>query len=291
MRSAQVQTYTLPELKLLWEYGSPFQRLLLLLALNGGFGRGEVASLELADVSLHQKHPHEREVGNPSSQGESWIFRMRNKTGVYGEFKLWPETTRAIEWWLVQRECIPVASGVTTLLVNQNGHRYDTLTKSSHPNFQIPNSWHRLTKKIRKDHPTFRSLSFNKLRKTAGNLVRSEAHGEIAAVFLCHGKPVKADELLDLYTNRPFGKVFAALDKVGEKLRPLWSGIVDPFPLGRKETISNISRGTIRRVQSMKQQGFKVAHIAVTLRLSIAAVRHAAKQELDAETAESASRP
>src|SRR5205823_4012763 len=95
MRSSQVQTYSLDDLRQLWQYGSSFHRLLLLLALNGGFGRGEIASLELADVQLHQKHPHEREVGYASSAEDSWIFRMRHKTGVYGEFKLWPQTVQA----------------------------------------------------------------------------------------------------------------------------------------------------------------------------------------------------
>ena len=55
MRSFQVQTYSLDDLHLLRKYGSPFHRLILLLALNGGLGKGELASLEFADVHLHQK--------------------------------------------------------------------------------------------------------------------------------------------------------------------------------------------------------------------------------------------
>jgi hypothetical protein len=283
MRSAQVQTYTPDELKLLWEHGSPFQRLLLLVALNCGFGRGEIASLELADVVLHQDHPHKREIAYPTSEADSWIFRMRNKTGVYGEFKLWPETVQAIEWWLKEREAISAAPGVTTLLVNQHGHRYDTPTKGHHANFQIPNSWYRLTERVRENHPGFRSLSFNKLRKTAGNLVRAASHGEVAAIFLCHGKPVKADELLDLYTNRPFGKVFDAIDLVGKTLRPLWIAAQSAFPESRRETISKITLATIRRAKTMKQQGAKTEHIAETLNLSretvLFALRHACEME------------
>lgn len=227
-RSAQVQTYAPDELKALWHHGAPFQRLLLLLAMNCGFGRAEVASLETADVLLRRKHPHEREVGWDSSPEDSWIFFLRHKTGVYGEYKLWPETVQAIEWWLLQRAEIASAPQMTALLVNRNGNRYDAPTKGNHPNFQIPNSWFRLTHQVRKTQPGFRALSFNKLRKTAGNLVRQAADGEIAAVFLCHGTPVKADELLDLYTNRPYAKVFAAVDRVGDKLRPLWSEVSDP---------------------------------------------------------------
>ena len=278
MRSAQVQTYTAEELKLLWKYATPFQRLLMLLALNCGFGRGEIASLEMADVHLRRSHPHAREVGHKGSESESWIFRMRQKTGVYGEFKLWPETVSAIDWWLRERQAIAAAADVTTLLVNRNGRRYDALTKSRHPNYQIANRWCGLTQRIQADHPEFRSLSFNKLRKTAGNFVRAESHGEVAAVFLCHGTPVKSDELLDLYTNRPFAKVFDAIDRVGERLRAAWAGILQPFPERRRETISTLSPSTIRRVRLLKDQGFKTPQIALTLDLSKDAVRFALRQ-------------
>ena len=49
-------------------------------------------------------------------------------------------------------------------------------------------------------------------------------------VFDCHGKPVQSDELNDLYSNRPFGKVFDAIKKVEQYLKPVFaeSG-EDPF--------------------------------------------------------------
>src|SRR5262245_323543 len=94
----------------------------------------------------------------------------------------------------------------------------------------MPDSWFRLADRIRKDHPDFRRLSFTKLRKTAGKRVRSVAGGEVAAVFLCQCTPVKSDGLLDLYTNRPFARVFAAVERVGEQLRPLGAGVAEPFP-------------------------------------------------------------
>lgn len=272
-RSLQVQTYNLGELRTLWEYASPFQRLLMLLALNCGFGRAEVASLELTEVLLRQKHPHEKDVGCSSTNDDGWICRVRQKTGVYGEFKLWPETIRAVEWWLRQRAAITIADGVTTLLATKKGHRYDTPTKGNHTNFQIPNSWFQLTKRIHHDNASFRQLSFNKLRKTAGNLIRSESSGEIAGVFLCHGTPVKTDGLLDLYTNRPFAKVFDAIDRVGALLRPQWAGVMNPFPETPKRGGANISHGTIQRIQSMRRQGYKVSHITKKLGVSRETVR------------------
>jgi hypothetical protein len=170
---------------------------------------------------------------------------------------------------------------VSTLIVNRGGNRYDTPTKGNHANFQLPNSWFHLTDRVRKDEPEFRRLSFNKLRKTAGNLIRSQADGEIAAVFLCHGTPVKSDALLERYTNRPFVKVHEAIDRVGEKLRPLWAQVSDPFPEEAKKGGPNISLGTIRCIQAMKRQGYKLTYIAEKLGLSAATVLRWAKRVAD----------
>jgi hypothetical protein len=69
----------------------------MLLALNCGFGKAEVASLELSEVLLRARHPHERETGHTGSEADSWVLRVRHKSDVYGEWKLWPETVRAID--------------------------------------------------------------------------------------------------------------------------------------------------------------------------------------------------
>lgn len=278
VRSSQVKTYTPEELKTCWEYASPFQRLLMLLGLNCGFGRAEIASLEMDELLLNQKHPQESEVGCTSTAEDGWVLRARQKTGVYGEHKLWPETIKALEWWLKQRAAIKIPAGITTVLVTEKGRRYDAHTKSNHPNYQLPNSWLALTDRIQKDIPGFRKLSFKILRKTAGNLIRKAADGEVAGVFLNHGQPVKSDELLDLYTNRDFAKVFDAIDVVGQKLRPLWTGVSEPFPEVRKKGGTNISMNKIRRIQEMKRQGFKTGVIMEKLKVSRPTVCRWAKQ-------------
>lgn len=283
LRSAQVETYTPEELSLLWLYATPFQRLLLLLGLNCGFGRAESASLEVEEVHLRRRHPNEAELGTPTRPTDSWVLRIRHKSGVYGEWKLWPESVLAIDWWLGQRAALPVAAGVTTLLVTRKGQRYDTPTKGNHPNFMIPNAWIALARRVRKDHPGFRVLSFNKLRKTAGNLVRRAGDGEAAGVFLCHGSAVPADRLLDVYTNRPFAKVFAASDRVGDQLRSLWAGIADPFPVQPVRGGPNISLAKIRRIQRMKAQGYKVKYIAEKVGVSTETVRRWAGRSAELE--------
>ncbi|MFO0865676.1 MAG: hypothetical protein U0744_13655 [Gemmataceae bacterium] len=221
-RTAQVQTYSAEELNQCWNQADPFMRLLMLLALNCGFGRGELASLELDEIALRSKHPHERDLGIATSVKDGWILRTRRKSSIYGEWKLWPETIAALEGWLAEREKLEVPATERAVLLNGRGRRFDEPTRGNHTNFQIPNRWYALIDRIRKKTPGFRKLSFNKLRKTASNWIRRDAGGEMASVFLAHGKAVHSDDLLDVYTNRPFAKVFAAIDRLGEQARATW---------------------------------------------------------------------
>jgi hypothetical protein len=63
-------------------------------------------------------------------------------------------------------------------------------------------------------------------------------------------------------------KVFEAIELVGERLRPIWQSVDEPFPEVRKKGGDNISRGTIRRIQTLPRQGFKVKYIAEKLGVS-----------------------
>ncbi len=260
----QVETYSVDELCVLWEYASPFQRLLMLLALNCGFGRAEVVSICVQQVAFRQKHPHEREIGCATTHNDSWVFFLRRKNSVYGEFKLWPETVEALEWWLRQRETLEVAHDLKTILVNTKGKPFGTRTAGGNRSSRIANGWCALTNRIRKDenHKDFRQLSFNKLRKTAGNFIRREASGEVASVFLCHGKPLKEDSHLEVYTNRPFAKVFEAIDAVGQQLKSVWASVEEPFPEAMKKGSPNIHPSRIRKIRRMRAQGFSVGKIA-----------------------------
>ncbi len=134
-----------------------------------------------------------------------------------------------------------------------------------------------LLRRIQKDKPEFRKLSFNKLRKTGANLVRRFSDGETAAVFLCHGRPVKADALLDLYTDRHFDKVFAALDRVAEYLAPMFAGVADPFPADGKKHNPSVSLGQIKRMRALRAQGFTVRKVAEDVGVTAETVRRYCK--------------
>jgi hypothetical protein len=222
-----VATYTKEELRVLWEYGTDTTRLLMALALNCGFGIAEIGSLKAEQV-----------------RGDH-IERLRTKTFVYGEWRLWPVTQE-----LLARV---KPNGTPWLLVTSKGKQLIEATKNNFRGAYIPNRWHHLLARVREDQPDFRRLSFNKLRKTAGNLIREVADGEIAGIFLSHGQAVKDDQL-EAYTNRPFDKVWEAQDKVWELLKDIFVG--DAVPKAR------ISIGTITKMQTMHEQGIPVKEIA-----------------------------
>ncbi len=259
----QVQTYTLDELCTLYEYATPLERLLLLLGLNCGFGVAEVSTLLTTEIHLRQPHGHYRRDG-------SWVKRLRAKSSVYGEWSLWPETVAGLEWQMAGRG----RTEHQALMLTRTGQPLSTPTRGNNRNQKIPNTWAKLLGRVRKDHPDFRRLSYNKLRKTAGNLVRRFSDGETAGVFLCHGQPVRADALLDLYTNRQYDKVFAALDAVATYLSPMFARAAVPFPAAdAKEERPSLSRGTISRIRQLRQQGHTVAKVAELLGVSEGTVR------------------
>src|SRR5690606_30636649 len=119
----QVDTFSLKELRLLMRYASPMERVWILLALDCGFGRAEVSSLLVGEVFLHQAHhpTHQEMLAFKSTVDDSFIKRVRRKSGVYGEHILFPLTVQAVEWSLEQRRKFPGFSPEARLLVNGKG--------------------------------------------------------------------------------------------------------------------------------------------------------------------------
>ena len=79
-------------------------------------------------------------------------------------------------------------------------------------------------------------------------------------MFLCHGKPVKGDDLLDVYTNRPFADVFRALRQLERDLKPVFDAAPsDPWAAPMQQYTS---LGIRERVLDLHQQGVKALEIA-----------------------------
>ncbi|MGO8749484.1 MAG: hypothetical protein ACLQNE_26290 [Thermoguttaceae bacterium] len=274
----QVDTFNLEELRTLYRYATPLERALMLLALNCGFGAAECASLQLNQVFLDQKHPEAERTGFRSSDTDSFIFKVRTKTQVYGEFWLWSETVKALRWLIARRkkqttviqgkdkgkDITPRENSV--VLLSDDGHSMVEPTEGGNANQRIPNLWNSgLMKRVRKDHASFKALSFGKLRKTGGDLVKRLSDGEVSGVFLCHGTPVPSDSLQDVYTNRPFARVFRALQSVEGFLKPMFTEVPEPFPEERKKGGGNLSVGQIEKIHKMDDEGKAVAEIAAAI--------------------------
>jgi hypothetical protein len=270
---AQVETYSLDELTTLYKYGTSLERLLMLLGLNCGFGAAEIGTIRVGEVHLRQAHPHAQLLAYETSHSDSFIKRIRLKTCVYGEHLLWRETVEALDWYK-QRRLVQMAAencsrvrtqsldAQETLILSDRGQPLAEQTKAGNGCSRIPNAWYAITARIQMDYPDFRKLSFGKLRKTAGNLIKQFSDGEVAGVFLCHGQPVKTDDLLDVYTNRPFARVFAAIGKVERHLAPMFAARSDEFPPEPKRGGPNISIGKIERIRDLRAEGVRPSQIA-----------------------------
>ena len=257
-----VDTFLLEELQLLNRYATPMDRLYLMLALNCSFGTKEIATLTIGEVTLHQAlSEQEQEVfGFPSTVADSFVTLVRNKTTIVGKYLLFKQTVQMLEWAMARRLKQPNPAADQQLILNSKGTPMDQRSENGNPSRQIPNAFVRLKKRITDDQNKISDLSFKHLRKTAGDLIRRVSDGEISGVFLLHGQPVKTDKLSDVYTNRPFGKVYDAIRKVEEILQPVFAESGDDPTIEQPQAYT--SRRSIDKIAEMKRKGATVRKIA-----------------------------
>lgn len=136
------------------------------------------------------------------------------------------------------------------------------VTKSGNPKGNVANAWRKLLERVKKDQEGFRELSFNKLRKTAGNLVKKASDGEVVRVFHSRGE-TNSDAFADDYTDPDFDKVFETLEKGWAKLKPIvFDPVADPFPVSILKTstrrpASTPSRWKRRMIRSAAKRKVK----------------------------------
>ena len=248
-----VPTFSLPELTTIWKYATQWEKVFVILGLNGAFAESECGSLRMNEIHFNNDPPA--------------VIRIRRKTKVYGEFALWPETIDCLRWLLSKRKTESCVKDSAFLIVSENGK---PLTR-----IRIANMWNRLIRRIHQDDPAFKRLSFKFLRKTSGQFVQDFSDGETAGVFMCRGQRVKTDDQIDRYTNRDFGKVFKANAAVRKFLQPMFDAAPNPFSGDKLQGGGNISLGTIERIKRLHMDGMKPVEIAKTVGVSRATVyRH-----------------
>lgn len=273
----QVVSYTLDELAVLNEYATPHERLFLLCGLNCGFKRMEISTLRVCEIFLQQAHPYADTLDFKSNESDSFIKRLRKKSTVYGEWLLWPLTVKAMMWALNRRRqmthilggdgkgrAIPFRAE-SIVLLNDHGHPFTKTTKKGNSNNQITNTWNRLLDRIQKDHEEFRRLPHENLRDTSANLIRRNRDfgSEIAKVFISHGNPFSSDDLLELYSNKPFGRVFEACRWLQERFQPMFDATPDnPFPEERKLGGGGLTLKQKKVIRRLTEQGLPAKEIA-----------------------------
>jgi integrase len=137
-------TSTLEELTVLYAYATDRGKVLMLLGLNCGFARAECVSLRIDDIAW---------------QGDvTCIRRVRRKSRVWGEWCLWPETVKALEWTARERAVV-APQGNTLVVLSDRGTPI-----SSH---RVANHWTKLPDRVQKDHRRFRRLPHTHLWTTS----------------------------------------------------------------------------------------------------------------------------
>lgn len=221
----QVEVFSVADLTTLWLNASPLVRLQMLLALNCGFKYAEIGSLLFDHIHLNTAYPGVVQVNRPEGMGD-WITRFRPKTKVYGEWKLWPITAAGIAWAMQNRQH-PAKGGDDTLLISRAGLRLNAQTSTGKKSNKMYSSWKYLYKVVPQGT---KYLPFKHLEKTATDWLRSNFGGEVANLFVCHGKPVPQDKLVEVYSNKPFSRLFSGLDALFVHLKPMFEIVADPFP-------------------------------------------------------------
>jgi hypothetical protein len=261
-----VETYPKSELVTLWQYATPWERCLMTLALNCGFGMAEIGTLRKEEFFPQQPHPFADQLNLQDMDDASWIRRNRAKTLSYGEWFLWSETIAAINWINEHRP----NSDLPYIVVTQKGR---PLKDEGKRNSRIANIWASLTKRIQKDDKGFTKRSFNKLRKTSSNMIRHEWDDAIADLFLAHGSPPVNHKHLHHYTNPRFAKLHEAVIWLRAELQAVFASVDEPFLEREKKGGANISLGRIQKIHELHDKGMPFDLIAKKVNVSKETVR------------------
>lgn len=252
--------WTVDELATIYKYAKPWERALILLALNCGFSKAEIATLLPSEIVKEERV--KKTDGQEERRTYTFIKRDRTKTEVYGEWVLWPETLEALAYLKQFQKPDSVY-----YVLNTAGGALNTKTRTGNENQVIKNHWDNLMKRVVADIPGFHVLPFKYLRKTAGNMVRHlkvKGAVELAVMFLAHGERMDSnDSQLAAYTDRPWRKLHKALFMLRRKLLPVFASVENPWVC----TMNSISPAKRARVKELRGAGKTLKVIAAEVGL------------------------
>lgn len=208
-------TYTVDQLATIARHCTPMDRMMLFVGLNCAMGAAELGRITTDEIVLGQPHPHAERLGMGSEPAD-YIRNNRRKAVVFGEWRLWPETVSVIQWGMARAKNL----GTDVLFcANTGSPMYNEMNRNPQQNFA--NTWSDIIKRVRKSHPDFPYLPFGSLRDTLPDLVRQKFDGELASMLVSHGSPFKGDNLLECYSNKPYGRLHSAVMSLRETFLPV----------------------------------------------------------------------
>ena len=242
---AEIPTWTVEELATIYQYASPLIRILMLLGLNCAYGADQSGRLRAHHLHLDRKR----------------IRAIRRKKRVLSIHRTWAATVGGLRWLLERR----ISQDDLPLFLTRYGTPMYRKTKSGNRSRDIPNKWAETLRRVKKDHPGFRSLPFNSLRDTSIDMIRQIAGGEIASLHAAH-KHQTADRNLRSYSNPMRRKHAKAVRRLERKMQAVFDSVADPFPASQPQLQKlggeNITPGQKSRIIRLFQQGFKKQKIA-----------------------------
>lgn len=246
-------TYTPEQLATLNRHATPLERLALYLSLNCAFGAAELGRLEVGDFRLSKRHPHADRLRFSSTDADSFVMYHRPKTGVYGEWLIWPPVAEMVSW-AIER----AARLKTTLLFAWDSGTPMYVESSANPQSGFANTWRRLLDRVRKSRPDFPMYPFGSMRDTLPDVIRRDYSGELASMCLAHGNPCTADNLLEVYSNKPFGRLHEAVRGAAAQFAEVFAAVSDPLADAKHYLPVELHQ----RIVGLIAQGVKVTQIA-----------------------------
>lgn len=201
------RTYSIGELRLLYQHAEGTERLMLLLGLNCGFGAAEMGRLRVEDLHLQNQNRH------PVTDkfGSALVFRCP-KTHQVDTWPLWHETIEAFGT-VTEGRCED-----NNLVFQTRDGRPLYRDTSRNSNAPFANLWRRLSKRVQEHHPEFPILPFVTLRQTAVDLLRHHCPADVVSAFIGH---VQSSRGPDHYTFELYG-VAAACQRLRDVLDPVF---------------------------------------------------------------------
>lgn len=210
--------YSPEELGILARHADDFELLLLLVGVNCAFGAAEIGRLVSGEVLLNHRHEYADRLQFKSSEADSFVRLIRPKSKMFGEWLLWAETASSLSWAIERSKNL----GTSFLVVSDEGKRlYDE--KRKNPQAVIAKCWKKLVEKVCNSHPDFPTLPYGSLRDTMPDTLRHRGEDTLASICLAHKTSYKADNLLEAYGNKPFGRLHLNIRELRQRFEPMLS--------------------------------------------------------------------